>query len=224
MEIGELLGKGRSADVYALDDERVLRRYRLPLDARRESAVMEYVAQHGFPVPRVHPAERPATDLVMERLTGPTMLRALIDGEITIEEAGRTLGRLLRRLHEIPARLSADPADRILHLDLHPDNVLLTPRGPVVIDWCNTEEGPPALDHALSAVILAQEAVHPENELAAPARSVLAALLAELGDTVDTGEPMDRAAARRAANATLTKREIDLLDDAVALIRRLGAN
>ncbi|MFI7704375.1 hypothetical protein [Nonomuraea sp. NPDC049480] len=30
MEIGELLGVGRSAAVYAIDGERVLRRYRLP--------------------------------------------------------------------------------------------------------------------------------------------------------------------------------------------------
>ncbi|WP_223190129.1 phosphotransferase [Nonomuraea terrae] len=217
----EFLGAGRSADVYALDGERVLRRYRIDADARRESAVMVYVGAHGYPVPRVYPEEGTATDLVMERLAGPTMLRALVDGEMTAEEAGRTLARLLRRLHDIPARFSAEPADRILHLDLHPDNVLLTPSGPVVIDWCNTQEGSPALDCGLSAVILAQAAVDGESGLAGPARQVLVALVAELGDALAHGEALDRAAALRAADRALTPRETALLDDAVALVRAL---
>ncbi|MFI0517473.1 phosphotransferase [Streptomyces sp. WSLK1-5] len=67
--------------------------------------------------------------------------------------------RLLHRLHSVPARVSADPANRILHLDLHPDNVMLTSGTPVVIDWRNTEEGPPGLDWGMSALILAQVAV-----------------------------------------------------------------
>jgi aminoglycoside phosphotransferase (APT) family kinase protein len=32
-----------------------------------------------------------------------------------------------------------------LHGDFHPGNVVLTQRGPVVIDWRNTTEGPPDL-------------------------------------------------------------------------------
>ncbi|GGL92713.1 hypothetical protein GCM10010129_40570 [Streptomyces fumigatiscleroticus] len=67
-------------------------------------------------------------------------------GSPTTEEAGATLADLLRRPHRIPARVSAEPADRVLHLDLHPDNVMLTPGGAVVIDWGNTQEGPPGLD------------------------------------------------------------------------------
>ncbi|MFC7592742.1 phosphotransferase [Nonomuraea antimicrobica] len=79
----------------------------------------------------------------MRRLPGPTMVRALVDGEIAPEEAGEVLARLLRRLHTIPARESGDPRDRILHLDLHPDNVMLTPDGPMVIDWSNAGRGRP---------------------------------------------------------------------------------
>ncbi|MFF4619577.1 phosphotransferase [Nonomuraea jabiensis] len=55
MEVGDLLGSGRTADVYAIDDERVLRRYRIPIDARREAAVIAHVAGHGYPVPELHP-------------------------------------------------------------------------------------------------------------------------------------------------------------------------
>ncbi|GAA3167193.1 phosphotransferase [Nonomuraea salmonea] len=222
MEVGELVGAGRSADVYAIGDGRVLRRYRVDADARRELEIMAHVAAHGFPVPEVFPGESTATDLVMARLSGPTMLHALLAGRIGAEETGRTLAALLRRLHRIPARLSREPSDRILHLDLHPDNVMLTPDGPVVIDWCNAREGRPALDCALSALIIAQAAVDGESELAQAARALLAVLARELDEDLDAGGPLDDAKARRAADRGLTAHEVSLLDEAVALIRRLA--
>ncbi|MFF4396554.1 phosphotransferase family protein [Streptomyces sp. NPDC001480] len=80
------------------------------------------------------------------------------------------LARLLRLLHAVPARDSADPGARVLHLDLHPDNVILTPDGPRVIDWSNAEDGPPGLDWGTSAVILAQVAVGDDALAARPAR------------------------------------------------------
>ncbi|MFG1703982.1 phosphotransferase [Nonomuraea sp. M3C6] len=223
MEIGELLGSGRSADVYAIDGERVLRRYRTATDVGREAAVMVYVRERGFPVPDVYPGDESDTDLVMGRLSGPTMLEAVIEGSITPEETGDTLAGLLLRLHEIPALASADLGDRVLHLDLHPDNVMLTVRGPVVIDWANTEEGPPGLDCAMSAVILAQVAVDPESELAALARSVLVALLAGLGAAMDFGGGLDQVKARRGVDQGVSEREKGFLDAAVALVRDLRA-
>lgn len=36
----------------------------------------------------------------------------------------------------------------MLHLDLHPGNVILTVAGPVVIDWTDVLRGDPALDLA----------------------------------------------------------------------------
>ncbi|MGP3931540.1 phosphotransferase [Nonomuraea sp. KM88] len=222
MEPGELLGQGRSADVYAIDEVRVLRRYRAGIDARREAAVMDYVAGHGYPVPRVHPGEGPPGDLVMERLTGPTMLRAMLDGDLGLEAAGDAIARLLLRLHRIPARHSADPDARVLHLDLHPDNVMLTARGPIVIDWSNTEEGSPEEDCAMSAMILAQVAADARDESAPAARVVLGALLAGLGPAMGYGDALDRAKARRGANPTMTTRELELLDAAAALVRELG--
>ncbi|MEW9553517.1 phosphotransferase [Nonomuraea sp. NPDC050783] len=217
-----LLGSGRTADVYELDGDRVLRRYRDGHDAREEAAVMAYVAAHGYPVPDVHPelTEGRPTDLVMRRLSGPTMLRAIEDGTYDAAEGGRVGALLLRRLHAIPARRSPDPRDRMLHLDLHPDNVMLTPSGPVVIDWRNSREGPPGLDCAMSAVILAQAAVGGTPELAVPAREALAGLLDGLGEAMDYGDGLDEAARLRSRNATLSREEIDCLDAAVKLIRR----
>jgi len=43
----------------------------------------------------------------------------------------------------------------LLHLDLHPMNVLLSPDGPVVIDWTNAARGPAALDAGYSYVLMA---------------------------------------------------------------------
>lgn len=223
MRIGELLGAGRSADVYAIGGGRVLRRYRYDGDAYQESAVMAYVAEHGYPVPEVFPGEGRSTDLVMSLVRGPTLLQAFATGKADAGQVGRMLAGLLRRLHEIPPMEPGEPGDRVLHLDLHPDNVMLAPQGPVVIDWANSRPGPPALDCALSALIIAQVAV--DEEIGAPeeARAALAALVTELGDALDVGDPLDEAAAIRNANPTLSDREIDLLGEAVTLVRELAS-
>jgi aminoglycoside phosphotransferase (APT) family kinase protein len=50
------------------------------------------------------------------------------------------------------------PGTRLVHLDLHPENVILSPRGPVVIDWTNARRAEEALDVAMTWVILATSA------------------------------------------------------------------
>ncbi|MET7645141.1 phosphotransferase [Streptomyces sp. NPDC005426] len=226
MRIGQMLGSGRSADVYELDELWVLRRYRDGLDATRELPVMSYLSASGYPVPRLGPQPPSAGpgDLVLQRLTGPTMLEALLSGDIDGAEGSAVLARLLADLHTVPARLSQDPEDRILHLDLHPDNVVLTPDGPVVIDWSNTEEGPPALDRAMSALILAQVAVDPTHPAAAGGRELLTALMPHL--QAEGGIParhLADVAARRAVNPTMSPAERALIGEAVALVTALSA-
>ncbi|MFF3888000.1 phosphotransferase [Streptomyces sp. NPDC001914] len=218
MRTGRLLGSGRSADVYEIDEAWVLRRDRAGWgDAAAEAAVMQHVRSHGYPVPGGRAATR--GDLVMERLSGPTMLEAFGQGLLSAQEAGLTLARLLRKLHAVPARLSDDPAVRVLHLDLHPDNVMLTPDGPKVIDWSNAEEGAPGLDWAMSAVILAQVAVGGES-IGDVAGETLEALLDGNEDQV-TEAGLVEAGRRRAANPTMSTREVELLGEADELIREL---
>ncbi|MEU7579985.1 aminoglycoside phosphotransferase family protein [Streptomyces sp. NPDC041068] len=225
MPIGQLLGSGRSADVFELDEDWVLRRHRHGGDAVTEAAVMSHLAANGFPVPVVRSADTPS-ELVMRRLSGVTMLQAWMDGAITVENAAALLAQLLHHLHSIPARASSLPGDRILHLDLHPDNVMLTPQGPVVIDWSTAAEGPPELDWAMSTLILAQFAVSPSAEVAAGARSMLAALMGSLGAVVDLGDVRDghlaRARMRRAADPNVSSAELGLLDEAAALVSSLA--
>jgi aminoglycoside phosphotransferase (APT) family kinase protein len=212
---GRLLGSGRAADVFEIDEAWVLRRDREGWgDALAEGAVMEFVRGHGYPVPRVRPAESTRTELVMERLYGPTMLEAFGAGQLDASDAGHELARLLRQLHAVPARHS--PVGRVLHLDLHPDNVILTADGPRVIDWSNAEEGDPGLDWGVSAMILAQVAVAGEP-IAAPARTMLTALLADPSQLTEEG--LAQARQRRAANPTMSPREVELLGEAEDLIR-----
>ncbi|MGW3443059.1 phosphotransferase family protein [Streptomyces sp. NPDC001076] len=213
---GRLLGSGRSADVYEIDEAWVLRRDRDGWgDAAAEGAVMTYVREHGYPAPRVRPSGS-RTELVVERLSGPTMLAALLAGETDAAEGGALLASLLRRLHAVPGRDPADPGARVLHLDLHPDNVMMTPDGPRVIDWTNAEDGPPGLDWGMSAVILAQAAlgVHPL------AHDLLAALLADPGELTEEG--LTEALRRRAANPTMTRDEVEVLGEAGQLVRAIA--
>ncbi|WP_410098609.1 phosphotransferase [Streptomyces sp. STR69] len=219
--MGKLIGSGRTADVYEIDEGWVLRRNREDWgDAAAEGAVMEHVRAYGYPVPRVRPVDPPTsrTDLVMERLTGPTMVEALVAGSIDAREVGTVLAALLRQLHAIPGRR---PGTRVLHLDLHPENVMLTPAGPHVIDWGTTEDGDPGLDWGLSAIILAQVAVD-DLPIAGPARAILTALLADPADLTEAG--LAEARRRRAVNPTMTSHEVELLGAAEELVRSLASS
>ncbi|MCY1652283.1 phosphotransferase [Streptomyces sp. NPDC053741] len=225
MEIGPLLGSGRTADVYALDGTWVLRRYRDGIDTTGELAVMSYLAASGFPVPRIGPPADDAlpTDLVVQRLTGPTLAEALLAGTVTEDEGADLLVRLLHELHAIPARLSQDPEDRVLHLDLHPENVILSPEGARVIGWLTAREGPPALDRAMTSLILAQVSLDPAVTAGARPRGLLAALLTRFA--ADGGVPADalaRATALRAEDPRLTAHEATALDEAAGLVASLS--
>jgi aminoglycoside phosphotransferase (APT) family kinase protein len=165
-----LLAQGRDTDVYALDDTRVLRRYRDPAHSNTqiEARIMQYVAGHGYPVPRVYDATD--TDLVLERLHGPTLLEDWRRRPWTATRNARQLAALHDRLAAVPApdwlpgprtlaesetETAPGAAGSVLHLDLHPLNVILTPdRGPVVIDWSNAAAGDPAFDLAVTLVTI----------------------------------------------------------------------
>ncbi|CAM5233977.1 hypothetical protein SNARM312S_04496 [Streptomyces narbonensis] len=198
--------------MYALDETRVLRRYRDGDDATREAGVMTRLAGHGYPVPAVVRAEGP--DLVMERLAGPSLLDALLDGTYEPEPAGRLIAELLTRLHGLPG-------SRLLHLDLHPGNVVLTASaGPVVIDWQTAEDGPAGLDCAMSALILAEVAAS-AAPFAPGARAALGALLSTTHAPVLPHLPTARG--RRAADPNLTTGEVAALTEAVALVESMTA-
>jgi tRNA A-37 threonylcarbamoyl transferase component Bud32 len=197
-----LLAHGRDADVFDLGDGRVLRRFRYDGDVAAEAAVMVRLRESGFPVPEVF--EAAGTDLIMERVPGPTLLAAIRNGDKGIAEAAAIMLDLHERLRK----------HHILHLDLHPDNVLMGPDGPVLIDWTNSAEGPLELDAAVSALILAQEALS-GSELAGLADELLKAFAPHL----DVITELDRAVQYRRANPTMSAQELADLDRAADLVR-----
>jgi serine/threonine protein kinase len=151
-----VLASGRASEILDLGDGRVLRRFKTGGDPAGEALVMRRAEQHGYPVPRVLEVRDDA--LVLERIEGPTMLERLWRRSWEMPRAARLLAQLHDRLHEIeapPEVHDAGPGNRLLHLDLHPENVILSPSGPVVIDWTNARRGDPALDAAMTWVILA---------------------------------------------------------------------
>lgn len=166
----KLLAAGRASEIYDLGNGRVLRRFKDVGEVAREALVMQHALAHGYPLPRVLDVQDDA--LVLERITGPSMFEDLLHRPWRLRAHARTLVELHRRLHKIPAPeglAAVGPGDRLLHLDLHPLNVLLSPTGPVLIDWTNARRGEPALDEAMTWV---------------------------LGTTAEIGHPLARAAAR----------------------------
>jgi aminoglycoside phosphotransferase (APT) family kinase protein len=152
----KLIAAGRASEIFDLGDGRVLRRFLAGGDTEREALVMEHARSQGYSVPRVLEVTDDA--LVLDRIEGPTMLAALRRRPWTLRRHAALLAELHKKLHDIdapPGLEAAGSGDRLLHLDLHPDNVILSPAGPFVIDWTNALRGAPALDVAMTWVILA---------------------------------------------------------------------
>jgi aminoglycoside phosphotransferase (APT) family kinase protein len=124
-----------------------------------EARIMQHVRAQGFPAPAVDQVSDDGLDIVMERIDGTDMVAAMSKRPWTIPRQGRVLAELHHRLHhlEAPDWLPDAPVgegDRLLHLDLHPLNVMLSPKGPVVIDWTSACRGDPAVDVALAWVLM----------------------------------------------------------------------
>ena len=161
---GPLLASGRDSDIFEYGDGLVLRRSRDRRSLEAEAQTMEYARSHGYPVPAVSELSADGTDLVMERLDGPVMLTALSRRPWSLRGQAGVLAELHRRLHEIPAPPWVPDApsghgDSLIHLDLHPLNVILTDRGPMVIDWTGAARGGGATDVALTWLLMATASI-----------------------------------------------------------------
>ncbi|GAB3952858.1 phosphotransferase [Kribbella albertanoniae] len=209
----EPFAAGRDADVYALDEAWVVRRYRNGHPVRDEADFMRHVAKFGYPVPAVREVD--GADMVIERLTGPTLAESAVAGDLTATELGVLHADLHRRLHAISAP-SGTPGLVVVHGDLHPENVIATP-APIVIDWCNAEEGTAEFDIAMTAVIFAQVALDPTWADLSPL--LREALTAYLANSIDPTPGLTAALDARSNNITLTPAEKALLPAQEALIR-----
>jgi Ser/Thr protein kinase RdoA (MazF antagonist) len=208
----ELLARGRDADVYALDATTVLRRYRKRDVPDEEVAIIAHVRGHGFPTPAVLGVD--GADLILERVDAQTMLADLERDPSRWRAHAALLAELHDRLHRIAAPEWLErigPGSAVLHLDLHPQNVLVGAGGPQVIDWANARRGHWADDVAQTVVIIAGALV------AEPLASAVPAFVAAFLD------PFDRARVRAHLDAAIERRarDVNLTTAEVAAARRV---
>ncbi len=100
---------------------------------------------------RMHAVELPA-DTVLPSLHERLAERIQSVPELT----GRQKTALLERLAALPEGRS------LCHGDFHPDNILFTTRGPVIIDWIDASAGNPLADVARTKLLLLNGAPLPE--------------------------------------------------------------
>jgi aminoglycoside phosphotransferase (APT) family kinase protein len=157
-EPGELIASGRDGDIFAFGPGLVLRKTRDGRNIEHEARIMRYAADHGYRVPVVHDVRANGAEIVMERIDGPLMAEAMLKRPWVMPRYASLLADLHDQLHRIAApewlRQWADGGDQLVHLDLHPLNVLMGADGPVVIDWSNASRGDGLSDVALTYVLL----------------------------------------------------------------------
>jgi aminoglycoside phosphotransferase (APT) family kinase protein len=113
MTLGPILGRGRTAEVYALDAERAVKRFAAGVPyrvAEREAENTRVAVAAGLPAPTVHGVVRldgrPA--IVYERVHGPSMEARLRSRPWTLRRAGRRLASLHARIHAtVPTDVAA---------------------------------------------------------------------------------------------------------------------
>ena len=190
MQKGPLTGSGRTADVHAWGDDRILKLFQdwMPAAAiEREFAITRLAREAGLPVPAAE--ELVEADgrlgIVFERVRGISMLEILETRPWEIFSMSRLLAELHAKMHasllppdsysqrqriERGIEWAKDLSEKekqtifdmlaqlpdgnvVCHGDFHPDNVLMSDHGPVIIDWMTGTRGHPLGDVARTALL-----------------------------------------------------------------------
>lgn len=221
-ESGKLLATGRDGDIFEHGPGLVLRRARDGRSIEHEARIMSYVRDQGLAVPEIHEVRANGTEIVMERIDGPTMLGVISKRPWSLRRHAKVLADLHRRLHAIETpdwlpRLD-DGGDRIVHLDLHPLNVLYGPGGPVLIDWTNASRGCAETDIAQSWLILEASDTSDQGFVArigAPLQRRFARLFVEEFDRDDVVPFLRPVAEARRKDRNIRPGEMQSMDEIV---------
>jgi tRNA A-37 threonylcarbamoyl transferase component Bud32 len=208
------LASGQDSDVFIRSDGLLVKRTRTGRDLRREAEMMSYLSGHGIPVPRVYEVEE--DELVMQYVPGPRMSEEIGRKPWLAGRLGRDLAELHHRLDVIAAPDFLSGEGNLLHLDLHPGNVVLGPDGPVAIDWACAARGDRRVDLALSWLAMAVGKLRPIRR-AARSRLVKS-FLAGVDDAVR--QAMPAAAEIRLARHDRDPDEVRAVEELVERCRR----
>ncbi|MBL7166185.1 MAG: phosphotransferase [Dehalococcoidales bacterium] len=188
MDKGEMISRGRTAEVFAWKDDQVLKLFLKDWPVRsveHEAQVTGAVHKAGLPAPAVKGIVEVEGRLgiVLERIDGPSMMQVFRSRPWRIGQLARTLAELHAAIHscempELPSlredlgrgirevELPEETKESVLrhleqlpdgnticHIDFHPDNVIMSSSGPVVIDWSNPRRGDPLADVAATSLL-----------------------------------------------------------------------
>ncbi len=178
---------------------------------------MTYVREQGFPVPAIEEVSDDGSELVMERIDGPSMVGAISKAPWSGLHQADTLAELHTRLHaiEAPDFLAAAPVgvgSRLVHMDLHPLNVMIGPAGPVVIDWTNAARGDPDVDVAIAWLLMSAGEVPAGgvvDRLLGWGRSILVKRFISHFERSEVAAVLPEVVAWKEKDAHMSEREID---------------
>jgi aminoglycoside phosphotransferase (APT) family kinase protein len=133
-----------------------------------------------------HVVDQPARSAELGRLLADVQLALfeLVPPVTLPGQRDRLVSKIRRSAATIDASLGRaldllpDPAGapRLCHGDLHPSNVILAPRGPMIVDWFDASRGDPIADVARSVLTLRSDGEHPPRHLPGASRATLDAL------------------------------------------------
>lgn len=184
------LAVGRTAELFAWEDGRVLKLFNAGISAAtadHEARLGMLVQAAGLPAPAVYGRLdlNGRAGILYERIEGSTLLSRITARPLMMPGWGRSIAHLQHQIHQtaisdldtiherlersiarapgLPESLQRDALDRLKHLpernallhgDFHPDNILIAPRGPVVIDWLDASRGHPLADVARTHLLM----------------------------------------------------------------------
>jgi uncharacterized protein (TIGR02172 family) len=190
MPTGQPIAKGRTAEIYMLENEQALKLYFdwvQPNWVEEEAAITRAVYNAGLPVPWCGETLQinGRYGIVFEYIRGKTMLQVFDQQPGKLFSLIAEMARLHAKLHavslpELPsqhqavkhslmhapyidedqrkkllAQLNRLPSgEQVCHSDFHPDNVMITEQGPIIIDWMAGKQGNPVADVARTYLLI----------------------------------------------------------------------
>ena len=155
--VAALVGGANVAAPRFLGTTRIEGRMGLLYERLVGPSMLDYLARRVWEIDR-QARQFAALHAAMHAANGSGLPEQKVELRWMIERAGALLPAHARQL--VLERLDALPSGgAICHGDMHPGNVLLTPRGAVVIDWPTASCGNPAGDIARTLFLLRQSGV-----------------------------------------------------------------
>jgi tRNA A-37 threonylcarbamoyl transferase component Bud32 len=225
-EPGPLLASGRDGDIYEFGPGRVLRRTKTGRVIEGEARTIAYAREHGYPAPEVYEVRAGGTEIVMERLDGPLLMDLMLRQPWRMGRYARQHADHHDRLHVVPAPdwlPAIGDGDRLVHLDLHPLNVIVTASGPVVIDWTNAARADALVDVAMTIVLLTCPRMPGSrivNVAATPLRSYIAQSFAARYKGHALDEQLDFIGRMKALDGNMTAEEAAACERLAARARK----